>query len=390
MNILAIIGAIKEVLGLVKAVYDVSKIVASFYENPDDVNRQRYESVMEEIIRSRSQLLGASASILGAIAQLDQTIFRGLIADKLGDVDQAELALDTFRRTGDAGQRVAALDSSAGALADILEFDSNRVYPVESIVLHVSQILLRRMIILREADPGFCTSVGSTPINQGISIIRSAASQIEAAISSTNTIREQRGTKRKIRIIPPSEGGGRETIVTWTFSIRYSNVSGTAAYSGSTSTEDGPEEPEFLQAIQQLRNEANAARQRGLADDTANAAIVEMRGIADQAELALRSCESKHFGLLVFGRELNFIERAKYADIRRENNPRLSFLRLVESSSTRSERSLDRTANVIKIAGELMKRPLSAEEESALKALGKAFGPNQVAITILNHPDCAV
>ena len=146
MNILAIVAAIKEVLGLIKAVYDVSQIVVGFFENPDDVNRQRYESVMEEIIRSRSQLLGASASILGAIVQLDQTIFREHMADKLGDVDQAEIALDNFRRTGEVGQRVAALDSSAGALADVLEYDSNKVYPVEAMVFHLSQILLRRIL----------------------------------------------------------------------------------------------------------------------------------------------------------------------------------------------------------------------------------------------------
>lgn len=392
MNILAIIKAIKEVLEIVKAVYDVSKIVIDFFENPDDVNRQRYESVMEEIIRSRSQLLGASTSILSAIVHLDQTIFREHMADKLGDVDQAEIALDNFRRTRDPGQRVAALNSSAGALADLLEYNSSQVYPVESIVLHLSQILLRRMIILREADPGFCTSAGSTPINQGINIIRSAASQIETAILSTNTIRELRGSKRKVINIPKSEGGGREVIATWMFSISYSNVSGSVAYSSSTSTEadDGPEDPGFLQAIQQLRNEANAARQRGLADDMANAAIVEMRGIADQAELALHRCEAKHLGRLVFGRELNFIERAQYVNTRRENNPKISILRLAESSSIRSERVLGKTDNVKTLAGGLMKRPLSAEEESALKALGESFGPHQVAIAILNHPDCAI
>ena len=391
MNILAIVAAIKEVLGLVKAVYDVSQIVVGFFENPDDVNRQRYESVMEEIIRSRSQLLGASASILGAIVQLDQTIFREHMADKLGDVDQAEIALDNFRRTGEVGQRVAALDSSAGALADVLEYDSNKVYPVEAMVFHLSQILLRRMIILREADPGFCTSsVAAAPINQSISIIRAAANQIEGAILSVNTVKEKGGTTRKVIIIPASEGGGREVIFISWFDINYSNVSGTVVFSGSTRTEEGPEDPNFLQSIQQLQNQANAAHQRGLADDLANAAIVEMRGIADQAELALRNCEAQGLGRLVFGRKLNFVERARYGDIRRENSPRLSILKLAESSSMQSERSAIAIDSVSKLATGLLKRPLSNEEENALNALGKAFGQRQVAIAVLNHPDCAL
>ena len=344
---------------------------------------------MEAIKVTRQDLLHASESILTAITQLDVRLFSTTMSDKLGDMDEAAVDLDFSRRhDGDPVTRGLAITRSAGALADILRLADTKAYPVESLVLHISQILLGRLMILREADPGFCsTHQGRDPIEASISLIRSAAAQIEALILEANVVQKATSTRRTRRQIPPDEGGGFEWIVTTTVKVSYSNVSGSSVFHNSVSTED-PEDATFQQAVSDMVSEASAVRERGLAEDLANAAVSLMRGIADQAEAALRQCEMKPIGMLLFGRELTFIERAQYKIERRNLSREVAILGIAQRYLRDSDFAALAKPELEKYANELLNKPLNSNEVEALLELRKTFGTKSLVQLLLGHNDC--
>jgi hypothetical protein len=114
--ILAVIGAIGQVLSAINGVYSFVKNADEFLNGRSDWDQVR--AVISSQISIRNQVLQVSGQILDAVANLDRRIFLENVADKLGDSDQAVLALDTWKRTGDLDQRAIALNESAGALAD--------------------------------------------------------------------------------------------------------------------------------------------------------------------------------------------------------------------------------------------------------------------------------
>jgi hypothetical protein len=394
MALLEVIEAVTKVFDLFNAVVDTVKNVREFFEDPDEENRRRYESTIEEIIRSRDELLDASATILSAIQQLDQTIFRERMSDKMGDLAQAEQALDNFLRTGDAVQRSAALDGSAGAMADLLQYVNDGTYPVEAILINLVEALPRRMMILKQADSGFCLSaVAMAPLKEAIRRIRDTANLIETAILSANQIGERTFTRRRVVILPRSLGGGRETITTLVFSIRYKNVLGTSTFSGETTTEDGDRDPDFVEAIERLREAANAARLRGLADDTNAAAIALMRSVAEVAETTLSRCEAGDVISLVSNEPLRFAQRAEFSMARRTLSLKQATLQLLQSSKQPIPPVIDvatSEADVLRLSKGLIDRPLTDAEQDALVAVHKAFGSAQVASVLLNLTDSRI
>jgi hypothetical protein len=185
--ILAVIEAIGKVASAIKGIYDFVKFADDLISGRSDWDQAR--AIIATQVVNHKQILQVSAEILDAIAQLDRRIFLERISDKLGNTDQAILALDTWKRNGDANQRAIALNESAGALSDVLRYSTNSVYPNESLVFPLIEILFMRLVILKEADPDFVRSpIGRQPILDAVQLLDSTADNIESSIRNANAI----------------------------------------------------------------------------------------------------------------------------------------------------------------------------------------------------------
>ncbi|MGY1684994.1 hypothetical protein ACI8AK_05330 [Geodermatophilus sp. SYSU D00867] len=99
-GLLALIKAVGTYAGAVTSLYGFANTVREFFAGPNDPARDKVLATYNAVIQSRKIILEASSDILDALKELDKTIFRSTLADKLGDADQAVQALDNWRRSG--------------------------------------------------------------------------------------------------------------------------------------------------------------------------------------------------------------------------------------------------------------------------------------------------
>jgi hypothetical protein len=382
--ILGVVEAISKVAGAINNIYELVKNAEEFFSGSSDWDQVR--AIVSSEIIGRKQILQASAAILGAIAQLDQRIFLERISDKLGDSDQALLAFDTWQRSKEIGQRDIALNESAGALADILQYFRNNVYPGESLVFPLTEILTIRLLILKQADPQFARyAVSRQPIEDAINLIRVTADNIEAAVRQANTVKDNSYVRRKIRIRPPEEGGGREQIIVLHISVSYRNISGTVSYERHTeyTVDDGSANDQ----LEQVRAAANAARLRGLAEDMDRAKVSVLREIADTLERCLRTAEAMWVANKIFHRELTAVERAWFIAQRQRSSFREGVFEFAMQLSLEKELQLDEQGSWHTLAADLLERQLSKDEEVALSHVARTFGKKAVLQIMLSHPN---
>lgn len=287
--ILAVFDAISKVAGAIKGVYDVVKMADAFFSGASDWDQVR--AVISSQILHRNQILQVSADILDAVAQLDRRIFLANIADKLGDSDQAVVAVDTWKRTGSTDQSAIALNESAGALADVLRYSNGNVYPNTSLVFPLIEVLIVRVLVLKEADPSFVRSpISRRPIEDSVQLIRTTADGMQTAIEQANAIRVDSEVVTRSRVLPASVGGGRETVRVLRLAASYRNIDGTVSFERRGEFE--PEDGDFDEIIAQAHADAAAARQRGLAHDLERARLSVLREAADVAERCLLVAEA--------------------------------------------------------------------------------------------------
>lgn len=388
MEIGAVLKIIGTVISIISGLVELYQKADEYFDNPDEANRSQYESQLVEIVRSRQVILDACASIYQAITQLSNTMFRQVIADKLGDADQAQQALDNWRRPPQSvGQRDIALNESAGALADLLQYWRNGVYPSVSLVVPLMEVLLVRLWILKQADPSFITSgVARQPIEESAGMLWSTANDLEARILAANQVKETVTHRMLVRIDP--ETGSKERIRITKVAVSYRNVTGTAAYHRSVSFELG-EEAEADDAIAGLHAEASAARSGGLAEDLRQAQIENFRSAANKAERLLRGDEMRVMERIV-GRKLSLVERAEFLTLRESSDLRGSIVgvadKYVLEDGPRGGQSDDMTTT----SGEILSRSLTNDEMQVLTALARTFGSTAALRVLLYHPDSVV
>jgi hypothetical protein len=373
VNILVIIKAIGDVVGAVKSIYDFVKFVQEFFSEPTDVNRDRYLSTYARLLSTRNELFQLSGSILSAIQALEVRIFREVLADKLGDSDQAMQDLDAWHRNTSDALRGLALDRSAGAVADMLQYVRGGVYPRPAMVFALGQVLSVRLIVLRELDPGFCTSKQARqPVEDGIAVIRDAAAEIDGAVFRGNAIVVQRFV-RKQRDDDPLIGA----------TVTYSNVSGTASFERTVGP-FGILDPALEAGIEQAREAAESVRQRGLAEDRERAQVPALREMAAKLEESLRLCEfdavSQTLQLPLAG-----LARARFVMLRQDRTLSESLQAVLSDAvgATDEGRSLD----VARAGRQLLTRPPTEEELAAFGHVADSLGTAMLAKLLLNHPD---
>ena len=277
--LLAILKAVGDVAGAINNIYGLVKNVQEFFNDPSDVNQERYLSTYSAIIDSREVVLAASAEILTAVATVDKHVFESIVADKLGDVDEAIQDIEAWHRSKSDPLRDLALDRSAGALADVLQLEANGVYPKTALVFALIQITASRLGILREADSGFGKSgISRKPIETAISTIRSTADDLESGIRAANVI--HKSLYHHVRVNPRDHSRSH----TWTFDISYSNISGTSAFSRKVGPSDDPLDT-------RTPAEAQAAQSKGILEDIDLFKVPLMRDSAARFEQMLLASE---------------------------------------------------------------------------------------------------
>lgn len=277
--LLAILKAVGDVAGAINNIYGLVKNVQEFFNDPSDVNQERYLSTYSAIIDSREVVLAASAEILTAVATVDKHVFESIVADKLGDVDEAIQDIEAWHRSKSDPLRDLALDRSAGALADVLQLEANGVYPKTALVFALIQITASRLGILREADSGFGKSaISRKPIETAISTIRSTADDLESGIRAANVI--HKSLYHHVRVNPRDHSRSH----TWTFDISYSNISGTSAFSRKVGPSDDPLDT-------RTPAEAQAAQSKGILEDIELFKVPLMRDSAARFEQMLLASE---------------------------------------------------------------------------------------------------
>jgi hypothetical protein len=305
---LAFLKAVGDALGAVNNIYQFVKNVEELSSNPSDEARDRYIATYAAIIASQQATLRASAEILLAIQTLDERVFRTTLADKLGDADQAIQSADEWHRSGSEFSKALALDSSAGALADMLELDASAVYPRPSLIFAFVQIMSVRLGILAELEPEFATRPAvRQPIVSGIAVVRACVAVLERALVDANNIDVTTWVTQGRR--PPHEG---PRPLMYHTRVLYANASGTASYSIVL----GPMEDEEPDPTQALRA-AQAVRLRGIADDRAAAKIDDLIDAADRFDGIVVNSEMHLVGGLT-GLSMSSIGRARYAALRRD------------------------------------------------------------------------
>jgi hypothetical protein len=364
----AFIEAVGKVISTVKSIVDFAKHAEDFFNGIDDWDRMRFFLTVR--MTTHGEMLQIAGDILDAVAQLDRRIFLERIADKLGDSDQAVLAFDTWKRTGDANQKAVALNDSAGALADILRYSDNNVYPRESLVYPLIEILVIRLVILKEGDPDFVrSSIGRRPIEDSVSLLRSTADGLEIAIQQANVIQDDSAIGTRVKVRPPEEGGGRVTIQVLRLSISYRNVDRSVSFDKHGEFE--PEDGDLNAILAQARADAAAARQRGVARDLEVARITELRETADIAERSLRVAEARWVTSKFLKREPTTIETS-YFVARRQ---RASFEEV--ALTLEGYMSLDRES-LGALATEVTDREIDPKAEESLWNVAQTFGNRAV------------
>lgn len=371
--VLAVLEAIGKVVGAIKGIYDFVKFADDFFNGRNDWDQVR--AVISAEIVSRNQILQVSAEILDAVAQLDRRIFLERMADKLGDSDQAVLALDTWKRTGNPNQSSLALNESAGALSDILRYSSNNVYPNESLVFPLIEILVMRLLILKEADPDFVrSSISRRPILDAAQIINSTADNIESAIREANAIRDKSTISTQVRVRPQEEGGGRVAVRVLSLDVSYRNLDGSVTFErrGEFEPEDG--DPNDI--INQAKADAAAVRQRGLAHDLERARLTVLRDAANFAERCLMVAEARWVANAFFKREPTDLEIA-YFVARRQ---RATFDEV--ALTVGAYMALDRES-LGALVREVSGREIDRETEESLWNVAETFGKEAVLSVLL-------
>ena len=169
--LLVFLKAIGDAAGAINSLYEFGKNVQEYYTRPTDENRERYEWTYYLLVQARVQLSTASGKILSAMSTLDSRIFQEVLSDKLGDVDQAMQDLDNWRRTQSEVLKGAALDHSAGALADMLQYNRTNLYPRPSVVVSI-QVL----------GPGACP--GSAQRQRHLSIVSGSRPRVWGSVAA--------------------------------------------------------------------------------------------------------------------------------------------------------------------------------------------------------------
>jgi hypothetical protein len=384
--ILGVVDAIGKVAGAINGIYELVKNAEEFFNGSSDWDQVR--AVVSSEIIGRNQILQASTAILGAIEQLDQRLFLERISDKSGDSDQALLAFDTWQRNPEeSGQRDIALNESAGALADMLQYFKNNVYPGESLVFPLTEILTTRLLILKGADPQFVrSSLRRQPIEDAINFIRITANNIETAIRQANTVKDDSYVRRVVRNRPREEGGGREQIILLHISVSYQNLSATVSYQRHTEYAADTDRSAREQ-LQQVRDDANAARLSGLAADMDRARVSVLREIADTAERCLRTAEAMLISNKILRRRLTAVERAWFIMRRQRSSFRETTFEFVTQIPLEKELQLDEQRSLRILAADILDQPLSKDQEVTLSHVARSFGKKAVLQIMLNHSD---
>ena len=378
--ILAVLEAIGKVASAINGIYDFVKNADEFFGGASDWDQVRV--VISAQIVSRNQILQVSGAILDAVVQLDRRIFLERIADRLGDSDQAVLALDTWKRTGDLNQSAIALNESAGALSDVLRYSNNNVYPNESLVFPLIEILVTRLVILKEADADFVRSpISRRPIEEAIQLIRLTSDSIESAVQQANVIRENNVITTRVRVRPPEEGGGRETVRVLRLSMSYRNIDGSVTFErhGEFEPEDGA--PDGI--IQQARADAAPVRQRGLALDLERARVSMLRETADVAERCLLVSEARWISGKFWRREPTNLEMAYYVARRQRARFDEAALTLIEHLSVDVDKD-----SLAALVAQVRGRQVDEEAKASLWKVSQALGTKAVLRLLLSdEPD---
>ncbi|WP_435228405.1 hypothetical protein [Streptomyces sp. Tue6028] len=367
---LAFFKAIGEVLGTVNTIYQFVKNIEELSQDPSDPARSRFLSTYAQLMESRRATLAASANVVKEVRTLDERIFRSTLADKLGDADQAVQDLENWRRSDSAVSRDLALDSSAGALSDMLQLESSGAYPPLALVLGHIQILGARLAVLSEADPGFGkSSVARRPIQAGIDFIRACVTEIEQEILAANEIEVIERVTQGPR---PSRQGPRPQFH-WV-RISYANISGTSSFD----TEVGPQEetsPDISTALQR----AESARVKGMADDRTGSRIKDFNETADRFERMLHAAELRIVEDVV-GLPVSRIERARYTALRSNHD-------VVDSLDSLLQNSGQADTISFKTAAQALGRTESIDEdERLLRDVMQRFGRKAFLRLVVEGP----
>lgn len=376
--LLAFLKAVGDIAGAINNIYQFGKNVQEFFADPTDENRQRYETTYWQLIGTRRELAAASGEILIAIANLDRRIFQEVLSDKLGDIDQALQDLDNWRRTHSEVLQGAALDRSAGAVADMLEYNRSGLYPRPAVVFPFIEVLTGRLAILKEADPGFCkSSMARRPIEEGIALIRSAASEIEAVLRDRTDIQVRRFI-RKQRDDDPLIGAV----------VSYHNLSGTVLYRETIEPSFGIVDPAFDVAVQRAVAAAEPSRARGFMEDLQQTQVPNLRSQATTLEESLRLCELEML-TQAFPQPISSIERARF--ILERQGKTLGQSVAVVFGGLRPDRVEDSaTLDVAAVSEQLLSRRPTKQEGKVLTDVAQLFGYGSALQLLIDHPDSAI
>ena len=379
-SILAVLGAIGTVLSAINGIYSFVKNADEFLSGRSDWDAVR--AVISSQITIRNQILQVSGQILDAVAQLDRRIFLEHMADKLGDSDQAVLALDTWKRTGDLNQRAIALNESAGALSDVLRYSNNSVYPNESLAFPMVEILLKRVVVLKEADPQFALSaLARQPVEDAVQFLRSTADSMSSAIEDANAIRDRSSIGTRVVTLPRSEGGGRMTVLVLHLDVSYRNLDGSVTVERRGDYEDTRSELEAM--LTEARADATGARQRGLERDLERAHLDVLREAADAAERSLLVAEARWVSTTFLRREPTDLETAYFIARRR----RADFEEVAVALAESMELSQDHLTTLM---SDVSDRPLDKKAQDSLLTFTEEFGKGALVSLLLKRAEPTV
>jgi hypothetical protein len=371
--ILAVIEAIGKVVNAIKGIYDFIKFADDLINGRSEWDQARL--IISSQIVNRNQILQVSAEILDAIAQLDRRIFLERISDKLGNTDQAMLALDTWKRNGNANQSAIALNESVGALSDLLRYSTNSVYPNESLVFPLIEILFMRLIVLKEADPDFVRSpISRRPILDAVQLLDSTADNIESSIHNANAIRDASEVTTRVSIRPPSQVGGREVVRVLRLDVSYRNLDGSVRFERRGEFE--PEDGNFNDIINRAKADASSVQRTGIAADLERARVMMLRDAARTAEKSLLVAEARWVSHRFLKREPTEIEIAYFVSTR----PRASFDEVAADFFERNESDRESLRSLIT---ELSRGEIDRQTEESLLTVADKFGKGAVVRLLL-------
>ncbi len=391
MGILAFFAAFKEVLEFVLDIYNAAEIVEGFFNDPDAAARQRYESEMQAILAARDDLLQASQKVLGAVGDVQVTVFRQDMSDIFALIDTAESVyanaqVPTTDPVTAATLTALAIDHATLSLSTVLELTRQRAYPPEAVAFQAMQVLVRSMMVLKQAQPGFCTSATSTLVLGVIALLETAADNITKGLDAATPVRTQRKTLRQ-RV--PASDGGTDFVFHITVTVTYRNLSGDISYASppyAYISEDADDESNPPIVLGYIRD-AEAVRANGLARDADNAGATSMRVTAESQRTALATCESMHIAQMIVGRPFTYVETGLYKLERRTKTMRDAAIAMIASPVVAASpaRALpdDDPRALAAAVHEVFDRTLTDEENNALGVAAKAFGRPLAALMLL-------